>query len=320
MSFIKDSLRDYHSTFILVFETMMKHLPNLLTLLGKGYVIGVAAIIPGFSGGTVALFLGIYDQLIFAIHHIRQQFLQSFAFLLPIGIGVLLAIASLSVPIRWAFEQAPLITISFFAGLIIGSLHHFQKNVTFTFNLKPILTIGIPFMLAASLGPLSVFGQLDATLILTQASVFPKLSLVLIGALAATALVIPGISGSMLLLSLGFYFPVLDSLRRLIESFTQLNLLTIDTLNFAFLGIGLLVGMVAVAATLTYLLKHQPLLMRRLILGFLWGSLLSIFYNYQMVMNQAYTNLSLITILLSVFAITVSSLVSYHINTRYATR
>ena len=95
----------------------------------KGMVIGVANIVPGVSGGTMAVSMGIYDKLIHCVTHILKEFKKSIKFLIPIGIGMVLALVGLSFVIEAAFEHFPAQTNLLFIGLIVGGLPAITKKI-----------------------------------------------------------------------------------------------------------------------------------------------------------------------------------------------
>ena len=93
-----------------------------LVLVVKGFIMGIANIIPGVSGGTLALILGIYEDFIGAISHFFSNFKKNICFLAPIAIGILLAIASLSRVIDYSYKHYPIPTSLLFVGLVIGGI------------------------------------------------------------------------------------------------------------------------------------------------------------------------------------------------------
>jgi len=294
----------------------MKSQTAFFSRLWKGFAMGVAAIIPGISGGTIAFLLGIYDEIIEAINQLRHQFKQSFTILLPIGLGVVLAIVALTIPMGLAFESFPLPTVSLFAGLILGGLPLLAKKATIKKDVFSITTILVPAFIAISLGVFSVVGELDATAILTEETILPKFSLILIGALGVSAFIVPGISGSMLLLSLGFYQPILGSLERILEALPSPFQARNDLLNFVFLGLGLLVGFVLISALMGYLLKHHPRAVYLAVFGFVAGSLFSVFFNFEII--PAYDSLNGFQGVLSGITLMGGMMLSYRFNTHYA--
>ncbi len=297
---------------------MKKLNPNFINLFLKGLAIGTAAIIPGISGGTIAFMLGIYDLLIESIVSIKKNFRQSLTVLLPTGLGIVLAIGALTFPMGLAFEFAPLPTVALFAGFIIGSLPTLRRDLPMHFSPVNWVYILIPGLIALLLGVFSVIGELDASLILEGGAVLPKLILIVVGFLGVSAFVVPGISGSMLLLTIGFYEPVLNSLQRLIENVFNIQGLVPELINFALLGVGALVGFVVISTVMSLLFKKYKQEIHLAIFGFIVGSIGAIFYNYKIV--PVYQNLSIWMVMLSVVTLTIGTIASFWLNRRYASR
>ena len=101
----------------------------MLRMVLKGMVIGIANIIPGVSGGTMAVSMGIYDKLIHSVTHLLKDFKESLKFLIPIAVGMGIALVGLSFIIEPAFEHFPLQTNCLFIGLIVGGLPAVCKKV-----------------------------------------------------------------------------------------------------------------------------------------------------------------------------------------------
>ena len=263
--------------------TMKKSNNAFLNLYLKGFAIGFAAIIPGISGGTVAYLLGIYDQLIEAINTLFRSFKVSFFYLFPIGLGVISAIIAFTFPIGLAFDYAPLPTVSLFAGLIIGGLPVLRKKASLTRSTIDMMTFVLPVLLAMALGLFSVIGELDATSIINSPEIAPKFILIFIGVIGVSAFVVPGISGSMLLLTLGFYEPILNALEGILESIPYVWQAGNDFLTFLFLGIGMLIGFVIISWLMGFLLKNYPKLVYISVFGFVIGSIFSVYVNYEII-------------------------------------
>ena len=292
--------------------------PNFMSYLLKGLAIGTAAIIPGISGGTIAFMLGIYDQIIESIVSLRRLPKKSLEILVPVGLGVVVAIGLLTYPLGLALMYAPFPTITLFTGFILGSLPQLRKDLPVTLNLRAWVMLVIPAIVAVLLGVFSVIGELDATSVLTDDAFLPKLSLLVVGFLGVSAFVVPGISGSMLLLSIGFYEPVLASLRRLLDHLLDINGLLPEVINFGLLGVGALVGFVVISVLMKWLLTNHRQDVNLAVFGFILGSLVAIFYNYDMV--PVYEQLDIFMIVLGVITLTLGGYVSLALNKRYATR
>ena len=170
----------------------------------KGMVIGVANLIPGVSGGTMMVSMGIYDKLIGSITHLLKEFKKSIITLLPYLVGMVLAIALGAFGLKAAFANFPLPTNALFVGLILGSLPMLLKELK---GEKKGTTGMIAFILLFALVVLlDVFGTENSGTI--QLSFGEVIKLFFLGALCSATMVIPGVSGSMLLKTFGYYEPV----------------------------------------------------------------------------------------------------------------
>jgi putative membrane protein len=297
---------------------MKKLNSQFISLFLKGLAIGTAAIIPGISGGTIAFMLGIYDDLIHAIVQIKKDLRQSLKVLIPSALGIFLAIGALTFPMGLAFEYAPLPTVSLFAGFIVGSLPTLRKALPKKFSFNNWVYMLIPAIVAGLLGVFSVIGKLDASVILEGEAFFPKLILIVVGFLGVSAFVVPGISGSMLLLTIGFYEPVLNSLQRLIENLLNLEGFVAEVINFSLLGIGALIGFMVISLLMSLLFKKYKDQVNLTIYGFILGSIGAIFFNYKIV--PIYADLNVVMLLLSVVTLTIGTGISFWLNQRYAAR
>jgi putative membrane protein len=176
----------------------------------------------------------------------------------------------------------------------------------------------VPALVAVVLGVFSVIGELDATSVLTGEAFLPKLTLVVVGLLGVSAFVVPGISGSMLLLSIGFYEPILSSLERFINNLFVLDQLLLEVINFALLGVGALIGFVVISMLMKWLLTQYRTEVNLAVFGFILGSLVAIFYNYEMM--PVYDQLTLVMMFIGLITLVMGIWISLRLNKRYATR
>ena len=235
----------------------------------RGAVIGVSNIIPGVSGGTMAVSMGIYDRVIYAVNNLFKQFKKNFKDLLPIIIGVLVGLFAFAALIGTLLgtksEEIPITRLPTnfaFIGLILGGLPAIYKRV----NMK---SAGIPGILL-----FLVFLALVVVLPLLNPpekrnldhSVGTMLLMIPLGAIASSTMVIPGISGSMILMLLGYYNPVINAMNDLRGgAWSSLAIL----LPYV---IGLLVGIVFIAKLMNFLLKKHAALTFCAIFGLVIGS------------------------------------------------
>ena len=265
----------------------------------KGALIGVSMIIPGVSGGTVAVLLNIYNELIEAITNLKSSFKKSICFLAPIGIGMILAFAAMYFPLKLALKYVPLEIISLFAGLMVGSLPNLYRNALKNGYKKfDFMAIILPFITVIGI---CFIPGLKAVNLTSSLKPYMYIILILVGILASVALVVPGISGSMLLLILGFYEPLLNTISGIktapIHSILVLCLFII----------GLLIGFFTIARLMKYLLNKIPRIITWIIFGFVVGSIIAIYLSldYKMI------NIDVIGIVLSILLVFVGMFLSY---------
>ena len=170
----------------------------------KGMVIGLANVIPGVSGGTMMVSMGIYDTLIWCINNLFKKFKKCIVTLLPYGIGMILAIALGAIGLKIAFAEFPLPTNALFIGLILGSLPFILKEMRGEkIGWQGILIFVALFALVVVLKVI----EKDNTAVITL-DILTVIKLFFLGAIASATMVIPGVSGSMILKTLGYYNPI----------------------------------------------------------------------------------------------------------------
>ena len=237
----------------------------------RGMAIGVAFIIPGFSGGSVAAILGIYEKLIGAIAGIFRDFKNNILTLLPIGIGMVCGIVALLYPISFGLENYPIPTVCIFVGLAIGGLPSVTEKLKGKPRVTNIPAFLIPLCAAAALSFLPIGA--DANL-LSGLGFGDYALLFLIGIVGSSALVVPGISGSMLLLIFGYYNPIVNLATD--HLFKGRDVLTsVGVLGTVALGIAL--GFFFISVIMKLLLTHCPRGTYFAILGFIIGSIPTVF-------------------------------------------
>ena len=229
---------------------------RLLKEICRGSLLGVANIMPGVSGGALAISMGIYDKIIYAITHLRKDLKNSIRILTPIGIGVVLGFAGLSFVIRWLFEEYPLQTNLLFVGLVLGGIPEILKPI----RAEKVRTAGILaffffFFLVAALPMLNISGK-EAVMDLSFATAVKMFG---IGIISAATMVVPGVSGSMILLLIGYYQSLLNEITGCIQGFLTMNadqmIRGVLILAPAVLGLG--AGIIVIAKIVEYLLAHH---------------------------------------------------------------
>ena len=240
----------------------------------RGVAIGIAFIIPGFSGGSVAAILGVYERLVGAIADFFKHFKSSFLTLLPIVLGMLLGVAALILPIQWGLRNYPMPTVTLFVGLALGGLPSITPKLKGEPPAKPtwkhLFACALPLLAAGSLCFLPLGQEVD----LFHLNFGGYLLLVLIGIVGSAALVVPGISGSMLLLIFGYYNPVV---RLITENLLHGQQVGICILVLFCLAVGLVIGFFGISVLMKYLLKKFPRGTYFAILGFIIGSIPAVY-------------------------------------------
>ncbi len=247
----------------------------------SGAAMGVANSIPGVSGGTIAVILKIYQRMVDAIGNLFKQFLKSLVVLLPIGLGIIAAM----IPCFFLFEKAldyfAFGIIALFAGLIIGSFPGITDEVKGV-KITPIYIIicVASCLFAITLGVLSVVLKLDVSQFLEKPEWWFYIIVLLVGIIGSISLIIPGISGSMMMVVLGFYEPMVDTTTATLRSIFHWDL--IFWKNASILGafaIGMIIGFLSVAKLMSFLLKKYHNATFFGIIGFILGSTVTLFIN-----------------------------------------
>lgn len=239
---------------------------------GIGAVIGAAMIIPGVSGGTIAVLCNIYDKLISAISDLRRDFKNSFMFLLPIVLGAICAVAAIFYPLKLLFEVAPFPTVMLFLGLMLGGVPKlFKDGAKNGFKKINIISVLLPLAAVVGICFIPSLGEADLT---AAMPVWGYFVLILVGAVASCALVVPGVSGSMLLMIFGYYNSILNTVTALKTDFGH------SLLVLALFALGILIGFFSIAKLMKLLLKKFPRGTFWAIFGFVIGSLPAILLTY----------------------------------------
>ncbi len=242
---------------------MERTLKDYLLLSLKGICMGAADVVPGVSGGTIAFIVGIYDELIDSIKSINAQSLKklftghpvefwrmingNFLFFLLLGIGI--SIFSLAKLITWLLVAYPVLVWAFFFGLVLASTWFVGKDIK-GWNGRTVLS----FIVGAAVAYYITVATPMET------STHP-LFIFLCGAIAICAMILPGISGSFILVLLGKYFYIMEAVK------------TLDLLTLGIFAVGALLGITSFSRVLSYALKHVRNLTLALLTGFMLGSL-----------------------------------------------
>lgn len=228
----------------------------------KGIVIGIATLVPGVSGGTMAIILGVYDEMIHAVSSFFKDVKGNIIFLGTLGIGGVVGIGAFSKLIEFSLDNFKFPMIYLFLGIIFGGLPVLYKAANVGDKKKKdwvYFAIGFLIILIMSI--------YNGTIVNLAAStgVLNFIFLLLAGIIIAVALILPGISTSFMLLALGLYDITLKAI----------NNVELNYLIPIVLGVG--IGVIATTRILENLLNNKPRPTYMLILGFVLGSIIEVF-------------------------------------------
>lgn len=256
---------------------------HLLTF-ARGFCMGAADLVPGVSGGTMAFILGIYHHLLDALHAINLDLMRlilslrwkdafrvfPWRFLSALGLGIVVAIVSLSRPIHWALREHPSLVWAFFFGLVLASVTVVRKRVAKWSSGLVVV------MLITTLLSFYFVGLIPLETPHTPFFVF------LSGAIAICAMILPGISGAFILVLLGKYGYILGAL------------ISLDILAIFTFGAGCILGLLSFSRLLRWLITHFHDPTIAALTGLMLGSLRKIWpWQVSLAEDSALTSLTL---------------------------
>ncbi len=245
-------------------QAKTRTMSDYFSLVARGFAMGAADVVPGVSGGTMAFILGIYEELLNSIKRfasidtikmllgfkLKEAFdVLPWRFLAAVAFGIVLAIATLARFLEWTLENHPVLLWSFFFGLVVASIITVSKRVT-AWNTNAIIGVIIG----------TIVGYLVVGLVPVETP-NDLWFLFLSGAIAICAMILPGISGSFLLVLMGKYEYILSAVSSL------------DIVTIAAVGAGAALGLVSFAQVLSWLFKKYPNVTIALLIGLMIGSL-----------------------------------------------
>src|SRR5574344_205632 len=249
--------------------------------------------IPGVIAGTMAVLVGIYDDLLAAIASMRTHFKESWRTLFPMLTGLVLSSVAVLVAVHFGYTYAPFVISCLFAGLILGSYPLVTKELkNEKISAKGLCLVAAGFIVATGIGVLSYvsvkYWNFDLNSYFLAGTYWWVYVVVLVaGFISAVACVIPGISGAMILYIFGLYTPIVsivisgtDSSGNVVNSmFKDTSRLASGFGYLICLGVGILVGLAVVAKAMKKLLENKRVPTFQVVLGFIIGSVVSMFIN-----------------------------------------
>lgn len=246
---------------------------NIILVL-KGFFMGIANVIPGVSGGTIAIILGIYEEFIGAISNIFKSFKKNFLYLLPIAIGMGLAIVTTSKVVGYSYDHFPLPTILFFVGLVFGGIPMLLKNVKGkkeSKNVSNYIIAALTFALVIFMATYKLIFSMNGEVSFESMDILGYILLFVVGIIAAATMVVPGVSGSLVLMILGYYYPIINTINSVLKNDIFHNLIVLGIF-----GVGIVVGILSISKLLEYLFKKYKIKTYFGVLGFVFASIIAI--------------------------------------------
>ena len=264
----------------------------------RGVVIGLANIIPGVSGGTMMVSMGIYDTIIGCINSLFKDFKRCVKMLWPYALGMVLGILGLAKLITFLLDSYPLPTNMAFIGMILKKMKGEKKGAA------GAIAFVLAFALVVGLKIVGGGNGTDASITLGLGQM---IILFMMGVIAAATMVIPGVSGSMMLMLLGYYNPVVGSVSELVDALLSGNMSAVLRCCGVLIpfGVGVVVGIFAVAKLIEILLRRFPGPTYCAIMGLVTASPVAI------LMGLSYAGLTAAVVIFSVVMLALGSVVAY---------
>ncbi len=277
----------------------------------KGMLVGVANVIPGVSGGTMMVSMGIYEKIIGVVNHLFKDLKKSILTLLPIGIGLVLGIAVFSFVIPFCLEEYPFPTCFCFIGLILGGVPAIIKPAKDSLakenkKINPVHIFIFAALFALAVG-MAAMNETETNAANFDLNIELMLILFVIGVISAATMVVPGVSGSLVLMILGFYGGIMSSISGFIESVLSLTWSDIFyyTGILAPFGIGVIVGIFAVAKLIEWLFRRFPSYTYGGILGLIVASPIAI------IIKMGHKNINAVTVALGIVLLVAGTWFTY---------
>lgn len=231
---------------------------NYIKEILRGVVIGIANVIPGVSGGTMAVSMGIYDKIIFAITNLKKDFKNSVKTLLPYIIGMLIGIVGLAFLIEMLFDKYKIPTVMAFLGLILGGLPPIVKKVE-NEKFKVTHLISFAIFVAIIVFP-TLLTSTNNTMVEINFGIGSVVLMLVLGFVSAGTMVIPGVSGSMVLMMLGYYETIIQTINSFIKAVTSFDFGTVlSSIQILIpFGIGVIICIFVVSKIIEILLRKYP--------------------------------------------------------------
>lgn len=244
-----------------------------------GFFVGLAVIVPGVSGSTVAIIFKLYDQFLYALGNLFKQFKKCFTFLLPIGIGLAIGVVLGLFTVKLLLDILPFAIVGLFAGLMVGAFPAVKDELKGAeWNAKRVALFCLGVIIPVAIGVLSAVMEANAGDAnadkFASVEAWQVLISVVIGYALGITQIVPGLSASAILMAIGWFSSLMDSV-----SLSYWLEHPAVFLIYIGLGIGLVLGLLTFSKVLTFAFGKARHTAYSLIIGLSLGSILSMFCN-----------------------------------------
>ena len=284
-----------------------------LSLALKGIAIGAANVMPGVSGATLAVIFRVYDRLLESINSLFTDTKKSLQFLIPFGLGMVIGIIALGTAIDFFITRFSLQSAAFIAGLMAGSISfiHGQATSKMDGDGKKPLYYGIAVACAAIIIILAFFVPTPEPYIGVNFNIWFALYLFVGGLVAAAAMIIPGVSGAMVLILFGLYalaMHTISLIREYLMTPLDFGLLPPILMVCIPIGLGVVAGILLASRLISTLLDKYHTATYFAIIGLIFGTIFAIFGDSQT--YQSHDGITFVLIMYAAVAFVVGMVVS----------
>lgn len=249
-----------------------------------GFFIGIAVIVPGVSGSTVAIILKLYDQFLYAVGNLFKRFKLCFLFLLPIAIGAVVGFLLGFLAVQQLLELIPFAVICLFAGLMVGSFPAVKDELNgVRLDTKRIILLVVGACIPVAVGVYSSMMTLQGGgamgNILNADLIWQILLPLLVGFILALTQLVPGLSASAILMVVGWYAMLMQNLHFSLETLQNVDLMVV----VISLAVGFIVGFFVFSKLISVAFEKARDTTYSLVVGLALGSLLTMFFNAEIV-------------------------------------
>ena len=240
-----------------------------ISLMLKGLVLGIVLLIPGASASTIAILMGIYEKIIYSISDIFTNFKKSFMYLFQVGIGIFIGAILASIIITRLLDKSSYIIYSIFLGISIGCIPSAYEDRKISFKgIKEVIWIIISFALSLTFSIIKTNN--DAVV---EINIYTCIMLFASGFVGAIGCIIPGISGMVLIMILGYYPLILNSINEIV----LLQNIWTNIIVLLIFASGMAIGILLISKVIYKLINKFPIEVNHCVFGFVIGSIYYIF-------------------------------------------